>query len=295
MKQRDSFRSGIMEFLILLILISFSNANVVQYGNACDGVAVTCEPGYVCSYTGWCAQICTPNVISTNQCGTGTCALNQVKGSNVITYTCDNIGKGSQFCSSFQNCNPGYTCDRYTLTCKIDVPPPTTTLEPDTTTALQITKGQTNPIQKSTINPRPKTAKPTQTLGKKCSPFKRNVCDRGQICDRYQKICILLASSTLTNSTNTNTTDCKDLVLNGDHDCLSLAPFCNTKTYRDMMTFFCPRTCNRCNITQTHCVDFINPLTGHSDCPDNKDLCLDVKFRNLMKHQCCASCKFQDI
>lgn len=101
---------------------------------------------------------------------------------------------------------------------------------------------------------------------------------------------------------------------NGVSDCPRLSNLCNNKTYYDLMTQQCPKTCNRCgtntntntntNVQNSNsntntvintgtntgtCADKTNS-NGVSDCPRLASLCSNTTYYDLMTQQCPKTC-----
>ncbi|KAH7715260.1 Protein C14C6.2 [Aphelenchoides avenae] len=79
-------------------------------------------------------------------------------------------------------------------------------------------------------------------------------------------------------------------------DCPELMRFCDDKTYREIMTHQCPRTCRRCNEaaangTVVGCYDA--KVQGRfSDCPASKKFCRDPVYEVLMALVCPKTCGY---
>ena len=122
-----------------------------------------------------------------------------------------------------------------------------------------------------------------------------NSCPTGATCFSGVTCCI-------TDSTE-NCNDTMDI-------CPSMQKACDDATAGPAVKKACPYTCKACNLVNPTnsgttlapgtsstpypltCVDKINPVTGVSDCPQDKYLCNDVNYKNLMRQQCPKTCGY---
>ncbi|KAE9548581.1 hypothetical protein FO519_008202 [Halicephalobus sp. NKZ332] len=94
-----------------------------------------------------------------------------------------------------------------------------------------------------------------------------------------------------------------------DNVCCITDPAENCNNTADEITGFqmkkiCARTCKSCNGAGTNstgsptgspsgtCVDKVNPVTGISDCPQEKYLCNNPNYKTIMQQQCPKTCGF---
>ncbi|KAE9554545.1 hypothetical protein FO519_002249 [Halicephalobus sp. NKZ332] len=87
----------------------------------------------------------------------------------------------------------------------------------------------------------------------------------------------------------------------GDAFCDAHVDACNDPTTGPQMKIQCASTCKSCTSSPasppvsppaTPCEDKVNPATGVSDCPQDKYLCNDPNYKELMKEQCPKTCGY---